>query len=235
MMPPVMMVRILVCLFLLATLPARALEVALDVGHGLKDSGAVSARGRAEFEFNRDLAQVLKPALEARGLLVRPVNFDGLIPSLAARPEAARGADFFLSLHHDSVSAFLLEEWQWEGETRTFSDRHAGFSLYVSHDSPDLDTSLRCASAIGAMMRRAGFVPTRHHYPKRAWADEENAVHYYDNLVVLYRTSLPAVLFEAGVIKHRDEELLLRDEARQARMVDAVATGVAACLYTAQR
>ena len=56
-------------------------------------------------------------------------------------------------------------------------------------------------------------------------------MHYYDNLVVLYRTRLPAVLFEAGVIKHRDEELELRDPERQARMADAVATGIAACLY----
>ena len=39
------------------------------------------------------------------------------------------------------------------------------------------------------------------------------------------------VLFEAGVIKHREEELALRDPERQARMVDAIATGIAACLY----
>ena len=57
-----------------------------------------------------------------------------------------------------------------------------------------------------------------------------NAVHYYDNLVVLYRTTLPAVLFEAGVIKHRAEELELRDPQRQERMADAIATGIAACL-----
>ena len=46
-----------------------------------------------------------------------------------------------------------------------------------------------------------------------------------------YRTTLPAVLFEAGVIKHRAEELVLRDPALQARMADAIATGIAACLY----
>ena len=117
-----------------------------------------------------------------------------------------------------------------EGRTLTFSDRYAGYSLYVSRDSPDTATSERCASAIGAMMRRAGFVPTRHH-ARNPWADAENAVHHYDNLVVLYRTTLPAVLFEAGVIKHRQEELLLSDPARMARMADAIATGVAACLY----
>lgn len=65
----------------------------------------------------------------------------------------------------------------------------------------------------------------------RPYADADNAAHYYDNLIVLYRTTLPAVLFEAGVIKHRAEELALRDVQRQMLMADAVATGIAACLY----
>jgi N-acetylmuramoyl-L-alanine amidase len=40
----------------------------------------------------------------------------------------------------------------------------------------------------------------------------------------------PALLFEAGVIKHREEELELLEPHRQARMADALATGIAACL-----
>jgi N-acetylmuramoyl-L-alanine amidase len=83
------------------------------------------------------------------------------------------------------------------------------------------------------MMRRAGFEPSPWHARKHLPADAENGVWYYDNLVVLYRTTLPAVLFEAGVIKHRDEELELLDPERQARMADAVATGIAACLFVA--
>jgi len=39
------------------------------------------------------------------------------------------------------------------------------------------------------------------------------------------------VLFEAGVIKHREEELDLLDAGRQARMADSLATGIAACLF----
>lgn len=214
----------------------RAAEVAVDVGHTLAASGAVSARGSKEFDFNRVLAAGLVSALSARGLGVRPINFDGRIASLEERPQQAAGSDFFIAIHHDSVQAELLEEWQWEGTQQTYSDRHAGFSLFVSRDSPDLVTSLRCASAIGARLRRMGFVGATHHadsLPGRArpYADADNTVYYYDNLIVLYRTTLPAVLFEAGVIKHRDEELALRDPVRQARMADAMATGIAACLY----
>ena len=182
------------------------------------------------------LAIGLASALTARGLLVRPINFDARIESLEARPQQASGADFFISIHHDSVQAELLEEWDWPGTTQSYSDHHRGFSVFVSRDNPDPVTSLRCASAIGARLRRMGFVGASHHADSlaghpRPYADVDNAVHYYDNLIVLYRTSLPAVLFEAGVIKHREEELALRDPERQARMADAIATGIAACLY----
>lgn len=204
--------------------------VAVDVGHGVKDSGALSARGRAEFEFNGDFARVLARALQEKDIAVREINFAGDIGSLAARPAQAKGSDFFISIHHDSIGEAWLKPWVWQGVERTHTDVKRGWGLFVSQQSPDLETSLRCASAIGSQLRRAGFVPTPWHGRKHQAADAENGVWYYDNLVVLYRTTLPAVLFEAGVIKHQEEELELRDPERQALMADVVATGIAACL-----
>ena len=204
--------------------------VAVDVGHGVKDSGALSARGRPEFEFNQVFAGVLADALRSRQLRVAEINFAGDIGSLAARPAQARGSDFFMSIHHDSISEAWLQFWDWDGREASYTEVKRGYGIFVSAQNPDLSTSLRCASTIGAMLRRAGFVPSIWHGRRHLAADAENGVWYYDNLVVLYRTTLPAVLFEAGVIKHREEELELRDPERQARMADAVATGIAACL-----
>lgn len=215
----------------LSTTVAAAPLVAVDVGHGIQDSGAISARGRTEFAFNRDFAGLLATTLRQRELGVREVNFDGRIGSLHARPQAAEGSDFFISIHHDSIGEAWLLDWEWEGKPQRYTEVKRGYGIFVSAQNPDPATSLRCASAIGAMMRRAGFVPSTWHARKHQPADAENGVWYYDNLVVLYRTGLPAVLFEAGVIKHRDEELELLDPVRQARMADAVATGIAACLY----
>ena len=215
---------------------ANASEVAVDVGHTLAASGATSARGEKEFDFNRILALKVSHALKAEGIRVRPINFDGRIASLEARPKQAAGSDLFLSIHHDSVQADWLEEWEWNGAKLSYSDRYTGFSLFVSHDNPSPAISLLCASSIGARLRRMGFIPATHHADSlpgqnRPYADVDNAVHYYDNLIVLYRTDIPAVLFEAGIIKNRDEELALHDPARQERMADAIATGIAACLY----
>jgi len=204
--------------------------VAVDVGHGVKDSGALSARGRPEFEFNQVFAGVLADALRSRQLRVAEINFAGDIGSLAARPAQASGSDFFISIHHDSISEAWLQFWDWDGREASYTEVKRGYGIFVSAQNPDLASSLRCASSIGAMLRRTGFVPSTWHGRRHLAADAENGVWYYDNLVVLYRTTLPAVLFEAGVIKHREEELELGDPERQARMADAVATGIAACL-----
>jgi N-acetylmuramoyl-L-alanine amidase len=209
--------------------------VAVDVGHGFKVSGATSARGRSEFSFNQSFAGVLAETLLAHQLRVRPVNFAGDIGSLTERPAQAVGSDFFISIHHDSISTAFLEFWDWDGSEQSYTDRKRGFGLFVSARNPDPATSLRCASSMGAMLRRAGFVPTPWHGRKHLAADAENGVWYYDNLVVLYRTTLPAVLFEAGVIKHREEELELLDPQRQARMADALATGIAGCLFVREK
>ncbi|MDX5363769.1 MAG: N-acetylmuramoyl-L-alanine amidase [Pseudazoarcus pumilus] len=204
--------------------------VAVDVGHTLQAPGAISARGRSELAFNHDLARKVVDALHALDVRTVLVNADGRIESLQARPASVPQADFFLSIHHDSTNASELTEWDWMGTPQTFSDRWAGHSMFVSTRNPDLATSLLCGRTIGARLQRAGLMPTDKNARRRAYLDAEHAVHAFDNLVVLYRAQQPALLFEAGVIKHRDEELLLRDEARQQRMAQEIATGLKACL-----
>ena len=222
---------LLFALLLVSTASLRAVpEIAVDVGHGQIERGASSARGRSEFEFNLDFARVLAPSLRQAGWAVREVNFAGDVVKLVDRPWRAAGSDFFISIHHDSISEPYLSPWDWDGSELNHTALKRGFGLFVSRDNPQPRRSLRCASAVGQALREAGFQPTMWHARKHAPADRENGVWYYDNLVVLYKTLLPAFLFEAGVIKHREEELELRDPARQQRMADAIVRGMAVCL-----
>lgn len=69
----------------------------------------------------------------------------------------------------------------------------------------------------------------------RPYADEDGGVHYYDNLVVLHTATVPAVLFEAGVLVNRHEELAMRDAAVRSRMARSVADAVDGCLATSGR
>ena len=231
----------IVGLLLVASAAAREPPlVAVDVGHYAVEPGATSARGRPELEFNGALAALVRDALQARGMRVVLIGADGDMAVLSRRTAAARGADLLLSVHHDSVQPHYLEEWVHDGESRRFSDRFAGYSLFVSRRNPELGASLACASATGAAMRGAGFVPSLYHAEpipgeSKPFADRANGVHYYDNLVVLHTATQPAVLFEAGVIVNRAEELTLRDPATRARMAEAVADGARSCLVSRRR
>jgi N-acetylmuramoyl-L-alanine amidase len=208
--------------------------VAVDVGHSLTAPGAISARGRPEFEFNRDLAAELARALTARGLRVRMIGAKGDQVMLSQRTDAARGAHLFLSVHHDSVPQYFFQDWQYEGVVRGFSDLLAGSAVFVSRRNPQFARSLECAAAISGQLRTAGFARSPYH---REWPpslfglfDRNNGVRYHQNIGVLHRTDTPAVLLEAGVIVNRTEELALRDPATQRRMAAAVAEAVQLCL-----
>lgn len=215
--------------------PAAPMEIALDVGHSRALPGALSARGIPEFEFNLELARATAIALERAGLSPRLIGADGLADNLPERARRAGGAHLLVSIHHDAVQPEYLRTWRHGGETRSYSDRYRGHSLFISSRNPHEARSLFCASRIGRALRQAGFAPTRHHAEpiegeNRPWADHAAGVHYYDNLALLKAAEMPAVLFEAGIIVNRREETRLADASHRAHMAEAVARGILACL-----
>jgi N-acetylmuramoyl-L-alanine amidase len=214
---------------------AQAQTVAVDVGHFNEKPGVISAYGRPELEFNRDLAMDIAAAVRREKFGTMLIGADGRMSHLGRRTAAAAGADFFLSVHHDSMQPQFLEPWQYQGAPQLYGDRYAGFSLFVSRMNPSPGRSLACASAIGAEMRRAGFSPSLYHADpipgeSKPFADRANGVHYYDNLIVLKTARSPAVLLEAGVVVNRVEEPRMRSPAVRARIATAVAAGLRQCL-----
>lgn len=227
--------RILLSMLLAVCATAQAQTVAVDVGHYNEEPGAISARGRPELEFNRELAKEIGSAVRKRGLRTVVIGADGLMARLIGRTAAAAEADFFLSVHHDSVQPYLLDVWEFGGEPRLYSDKYSGFSLFVSRKNPSVEASLACASAIGAALRQAGFKPSLYHADPvpgegKPFADRTNGVHYYDNLIVLKTARSPAVLLEAGVIVNREEEMKMRSGETHRAIAAAAAQGLDRCL-----
>ena len=222
-------------LLVFLTFPAGAAKIALDVGHYCKKPGVISARGVAEFQYNLQLAPEVEAALRKAGHVTRMIGENGMAEDLGSRAPRAKGMNLFISIHHDSVQPRFLSTWEYEGEARNYSDRFSGYSLFVSRLHPDPGKSLKCASAIGAALRQAGFTASRYHADpilgeSRPFADEDNGVHYFDNLAVLKTARVPALLFEAGVIVNRDEELRMRDPAVRGKIVAAIVSGAGVCL-----
>ncbi len=156
---------------------------------------------------------------------VRMIGERGDYAVLHYRTRDAAGADLFLSIHHDSVRL----------SQQPNARRFAGFSLFVSRRNRHAGRSLACASAIGSEMRAAGFTPSRYHADPilgedRPFADEENGVHFYDNLAIARTARMPSVLVEAGVIVNPAEDSRMRDPQVRARIAGAIARGVGSCL-----
>jgi len=188
----------------------------------------------AEFDYNLRLARELEAALRAAGHRTLMIGADGLADKLGSRSPRAAGMDLFISIHHDSVRPRFLQPWEFEGTQQLYSDRFAGYSLFVSHLNPGMKAALKCASAIGAGLNTAGFTASRYHADpvvgeNRPFADEANGVHYFDNLAVLKTAPIPGLLFEAGVIVNRAEELRMRDPEVRGRIVAAIVSGVGRC------
>jgi N-acetylmuramoyl-L-alanine amidase len=207
-------------------------RIVLDVGHTAESEGAISARNVAEFVFNLHLAQRIEEKLTADGFLdTKLLVTEGKAkPSLFKRVAAANAfdADLFLSIHHDSVPDSMLEEWEFNGKKSHFSDRFSGYSVYVSHDNPEFRTSLRFAELLGKEMKAEGLDYAKQYTlaimgrNRHELLNKETGVYRYDQLVVLRKTRMPAVLLEAGSISNRDEEVEMQSPERQ----EMIASGV---------
>jgi N-acetylmuramoyl-L-alanine amidase len=208
-------------------------RIVLDVGHTAESEGAISARHIAEFVFNLRLARRIEERLKAEGFAETRLLVTGgkARPSLAKRVAAANNlhADFFLSIHHDSVPDSLLENWEFEGKKSHFSDRFSGYSVFVSRNNPDFKTSFSFAELVAKEMKAQGLqyaqqytlpIMGRYQHPL---LNKETGVYSYDKLVVLKSTRMPAVLLEAGSIINRDEELKMESPERRDIISGAVA------------
>jgi len=221
-----------------ATCDPSKFRIVVDVGHTAESEGAMSARNVPEFAFNLQLAQQLVERLKAEGFAEARLLVTGgkAKPSLFRRVAAANDlkADLFLSIHHDSVPDSFLEDWEFEGKKSHFSDRFSGYSVFVSRDNPDFRTSLSFAELVAKEMKGQGLdyaqqyaqpVMGRH---QRELLNRETGVYRYDELIVLKRTRMPAVLLEAGSIINREEELKMKSPERQSIIASGVTAAVKA-------
>ena len=176
--------------------------------------------------FDLDLSGAVATDLLALGDRVTRVSADGAEIALGRRALTAPDADFFISIHHDSMQQKYIDA----GRQREF----AGFAIFVSQLNPRYEDSLRCAKAIGEALVAAGEKPSLYHAEpiageNRPLLDRRLGVHRYDGLAVLKTAAMPAVLVEAGVIVNPDEEARLARPETIQRLARAIADGTHAC------
>jgi N-acetylmuramoyl-L-alanine amidase len=219
-----------------ATCDRAHFRMIIDVGHSEEVPGAMSARGVPEYSYNLNLAKKIHAKLQEAGFSKAHllITSGKAIASLVTRVGYATNnpADLFLSIHHDAVPDKFLEKWTYDGKSHNYCDRFKGHSIFVSRVNPEYQSSLMFGKLLGQQLKAQGMSYAPHYVEKfmgirqRELVDANAGVYRFDNLVVLMSTSMPAVLFEAGSIINRDEELLMGSPEHQATIVSAVASAV---------
>ncbi len=216
--------------------PLAGMVVALDVGHSKTSPGAISARGRAEFEFNLATAKVLDEVLEKAGAKCLIINETGTLTGLSERPQRAQklGAHVFISIHHDAVNEKYIKSWVPPGQTtaQKYSDQFSGYSVFCSKENWVAAKSRALALAVGEAMLEAEFTPTLHHAEKipgenRPLINRKTGVYEFTDLVVAKAGRIPSILLECGVIVHRKEELEVKKRTYQERIGKALVAALA--------
>jgi N-acetylmuramoyl-L-alanine amidase len=210
---------------------AKDFVVAIDTGHSAGQPGAISARGVGEYFFNKRIAAGVQASLAAQksGITAFLINGQDGNVALADRARIAseKKADLLISIHHDSVKPEFLSFWEVQGVKQHYCDNYKGYSVYYSEKNAEPYDSILFAIFLSSEMLKNKFTPTLHHaaYMKgkdKALVDAEKGIYKYNNLVVLKKSPMPAVLLECGIIVNRDEELALHNIDCQQNIVNAI-------------
>ena len=197
--------------------------IVIDPGHNFGgDDGAYATHNGvtySERDLNMQLGVKLKAQLEAKGYQVMMTRneFDreilGVTQSLTNRVNMANnfGADFFVSLHHNSASAASAN-----GVETYYSTNAQDASFGGAYSDSKISKSRNMAVSINnSIVNRTG-------------ATDRGA--RTGNLFVCRNTKMASVLIEFGFITNYQEALRCADSAKQdiavAAVADAIASGI---------
>jgi N-acetylmuramoyl-L-alanine amidase len=219
----------------------RLIIVAIDPGHGGEDPGAIGPSGLREKDVVLAIALQLRDRLNAqpnmRVMMTRDEDF--FVP-LHDRVRKARRvqADLFVSIHADAfykpeargASVFALSQngatsaaARWMASRENAADLVGGVNVAVKDEqvlramldmstSAQIKDSLRLGSEVLGPLGKVGNLHK---------ARVEQA-----GFAVLKAPDVPSILVETAFISNPEEEARLRDPLYQARLVDAIATGI---------
>jgi N-acetylmuramoyl-L-alanine amidase len=163
-------------------------KIVVDIGHTIQAPGATSARGVTEYAFNTSLAKQIGKGLKDAGyvntLLLTATGIGKR--QLAERTARANafGADLLLSVHHDDVQPMYYSTWTYNGKSHHFSDKFAGYSIFVSYENKYKYDSLAFAKLLGKEMLARDMLFSVHHSEHvrgegRELIDPEHGVYRY--------------------------------------------------------
>jgi len=217
----------------------RDVIVAVDAGHGGVDPGAIGHGGTREKVVTLAIARALADRIDSepgmRAVLTRDRDEFLELRQRIARARAAH-ADMFVSVHADSIadrsvtgaSVYVLSVHGASSEAaRVLADRENAADLMggVPLDDSPLGAVLIDATQseiIGVSASAAERVVSA----LEGVGEMRRAQVQRAGFVVLKSPAIPSMLVETAYISNPAEERRLRSATQQARLADAIASGV---------
>jgi len=211
--------------------------VVVDAGHGGSDPGATGLGGVREKLVTLRIAQALRPRLEAQGLRVVLTRDSDRTLSLEERTAIAEGVggDLFLSIHANAAPRPQLQGI----ETYYLDKSHERHTLRVAAlengvAAAELDPLQRTLASFRVSQsseQSALLASAVHGELVRGLARRFGGVRDLGvktgPFYVLFLSSMPSILVEAGFLTHREEARRLGSEAYAVAVAERIALGVA--------
>lgn len=207
--------------------------VVLDPGHGGRDPGAIGVGGLREKQVTLAMARALRQDLEGRGfrvVLTRDGDQTLTLEDRTAMAEAARG-DLFVSLHANAarrrsvrgVETYYLDE-NHERHSVTVAARENGVDRHEVNALQRTLAKLRVHEVSPQSQKLAQMIQDRivKGMP-RPYGPVSDLGVKKGPFYVLFLSTMPAVLVEAGFLTNQAEAERLRDERYIAAMAGQIA------------
>ncbi len=193
--------------------------VVLDPGHGGFDKGAVSRYGY-EKDYALDVAQKLRPLLQAKGFRVLLTRESDVFVPLEVRAEIANATrnSIFVSIHFNatdtsaSATGFEIYSLTPRGAPSTHEDGLTLAAINLQNGGPVDAASFELSTCV-------------YHSIVGRMAEYDRGVKRA-RFAVLRRTKVPAVLIEGGFLTERGESQLIAKPEWRKKLADSIALGI---------
>ena len=214
--------------------------IVVDAGHGGKDPGCIGKGGTQEKTVVLSVAKKLKSKLDAAGYKTFLTRSTDVYLKLAERAEIAekKHADLFISLHANAnpsrdmkgFSIYTLsekasdEEAQKLAESENAADKIdvSGFEKFSKEIRVALSSLQQHAVAELSEEYANGAAKSFN----RASIEQQKGPAVRHAPFAVLRSTVPGALIELGHLSNKNEESLLKSDAHQNKLVDAIVKSV---------
>ena len=216
--------------------------IVIDAGHGGKDPGCIGKGGTQEKTVVLSVAKKLKNKLDANGYKTFLTRSTDVYLKLGERAEFAekKHADLFISLHANAnpsremkgFSIYTLSEKASDEETQKLADsENAADKIDVDgfeQFSKDIRVALSSLQQHAVAELSEEYANGCAKSLNRASIEQQKGPSVRHAPFAVLRSTVPGALIELGHLSNRSEEKLLKSDAHQNKLVDAIAKSVSA-------